>query len=225
MTPESTTASKAAELLPCPFCGGPVVWCGENPAPEDSPHDCDQITCPHCEYNIDFNSDDVRVAETFESAKFIVAARWNRRPSSPQAQQADAVDARSYVGDGMFEGETWADAALHWAGWCDKRGMTGLPEFLRLISHKLAVLPAPYPGQRWKQGDEFLPFHWQASHVSPDYRDSWNACYRAMQANKAQGMGDARTCTCHPEDDPPKPCPRKFALNECRAAAGMGEPG
>lgn len=32
---------------------------------------------------------------------------------------------------------------------------------------------------------------------------------------------DARTCTCHPDDNPPKPCPRKFALNECRAAAGV----
>jgi hypothetical protein len=33
--------------------------------------------------------------------------------------------------------------------------------------------------------------------------------------------GDAeetRACTCHPDDNPPRPCPRKFALNECRAA-------
>lgn len=32
---------------------------------------------------------------------------------------------------------------------------------------------------------------------------------------------DSRTCTCHPDDNPPKPCPRKFALRECRAAAGL----
>lgn len=30
---------------------------------------------------------------------------------------------------------------------------------------------------------------------------------------------DTRKCTCHPDDLPPVPCPRKFALTECRAAA------
>lgn len=29
---------------------------------------------------------------------------------------------------------------------------------------------------------------------------------------------DERSCTCHPDDNPPRPCPRKYALNECRAA-------
>lgn len=29
---------------------------------------------------------------------------------------------------------------------------------------------------------------------------------------------DARTCTCHPDDNPPVPCPRKYALTHCRAA-------
>ena len=28
-----------------------------------------------------------------------------------------------------------------------------------------------------------------------------------------------RPCTCHPDDNPPVPCPRKYALSECRAAA------
>lgn len=23
-------------------------------------------------------------------------------------------------------------------------------------------------------------------------------------------------CTCHPDDNPPRPCARKYALNECR---------
>ena len=26
-------------------------------------------------------------------------------------------------------------------------------------------------------------------------------------------------CTCHPDDNPPVPCPQKFALTECRIAA------
>ena len=26
-------------------------------------------------------------------------------------------------------------------------------------------------------------------------------------------------CTCHPDDNPPKPCPRRYAYSECVAAA------
>lgn len=28
-----------------------------------------------------------------------------------------------------------------------------------------------------------------------------------------------RSCTCHPSDNPPRPCPRKHALRDCREAA------
>lgn len=27
-----------------------------------------------------------------------------------------------------------------------------------------------------------------------------------------------RPCTCHPDDNPPKPCPKNYALTDCRAA-------
>lgn len=37
-------------------------------------------------------------------------------------------------------------------------------------------------GERWKLGNEFAPFHPDASHVSPDYRDGWNDCHRAALA-------------------------------------------
>lgn len=36
----------------------------------------------------------------------------------------------------------------------------------------------------WKVGNEFSPFHPQASHVSPDYRDGWNDCYAAAVRNR-----------------------------------------
>ena len=36
----------------------------------------------------------------------------------------------------------------------------------------------------WKSGNEFLPFHPSASHVRPDYRDGWNACFEAAKAQK-----------------------------------------
>lgn len=32
---------------------------------------------------------------------------------------------------------------------------------------------------------------------------------------QAKQEWDARSCTCHPDDNPPVPCPRKFAYNEC----------
>jgi len=30
---------------------------------------------------------------------------------------------------------------------------------------------------QWKTGNEFAPYHPSASHIRPDYRDGWNACY------------------------------------------------
>ena len=30
---------------------------------------------------------------------------------------------------------------------------------------------------------------------------------------------ETRPCTCHSDDDPPVPCPRKFAYHECMKAA------
>ena len=34
---------------------------------------------------------------------------------------------------------------------------------------------------------------------------------------------DDRKCTCHPDDNPPQPCPKQFALGECRQAAALAE--
>lgn len=36
---------------------------------------------------------------------------------------------------------------------------------------------------------------------------------------QTEAKADSRVCTCHPTDNPPSPCPRKFALTECRIAA------
>lgn len=32
---------------------------------------------------------------------------------------------------------------------------------------------------------------------------------------------DTRTCTCHPDDNPPNPCTKKYALTECRISELM----
>lgn len=34
---------------------------------------------------------------------------------------------------------------------------------------------------------------------------------------------DTRPCTCHPDDNPPVSCARKYALSECRAAAPQSD--
>lgn len=42
------------------------------------------------------------------------------------------------------------------------------------------------PFGQWKVGNEFLPYHWSASHVEPRYRDGWNHCYEVAQARIAE---------------------------------------
>lgn len=37
--------------------------------------------------------------------------------------------------------------------------------------------------------------------------------------NHQMALRRERPCTCHLDDDPPKPCPKKYALEECRKAA------
>lgn len=41
----------------------------------------------------------------------------------------------------------------------------------------------------------------------------------AIATLRAALGADTRTCTCHPDDSPPKPCQRKYALSECLDAA------
>ena len=46
----------------------------------------------------------------------------------------------------------------------------------------------------------------------------------AAKQAKSQGdvgtpLVDTRPCTCHPDDNPPRPCPRKYALADCKLAA------
>lgn len=38
---------------------------------------------------------------------------------------------------------------------------------------------------QFKAGNEFLPYHPQASHVDPQYRDGWNHCYLLATAEVA----------------------------------------
>jgi hypothetical protein len=63
------------------------------------------------------------------------------------------------------------------------------------LTKALEALPTIESGP-WNTGGDFLPFHRQASHVSPAYRDGWNDCYemaRAYMANAALQQSDVST--------------------------------
>jgi len=48
-----------------------------------------------------------------------------------------------------------------------------------------------------------------------------------IPTGSSSGVADQRSCTCHPSDNPPTPCPKRYALAECLAAseqAVAGEP-
>ena len=46
----------------------------------------------------------------------------------------------------------------------------------------------------------------------------WANISRTMSDDEAFDMSD-RPCTCHPDDNPPVPCPQKYAYGECVTAA------
>jgi hypothetical protein len=66
-------------------------------------------------------------------------------------------------------------------------------------------------------------YDWHAPGCSPDAdHANWYSAMiaAAPAASQAEPVSDPRPCTCHPDDSPPVPCARKYALSECRAASG-----
>ena len=47
---------------------------------------------------------------------------------------------------------------------------------------------------------------------------------KLLVAGAAVAALTPRLCTCHPDDRPPRPCPRKFAMADCRKAAMRASP-
>lgn len=48
--------------------------------------------------------------------------------------------------------------------------------------------------------------------------DVLRAAVEYLERAAPPAQPDSRTCTCHPDDNPPVPCPKKYALSECRVA-------
>ncbi len=71
---------------------------------------------------------------------------------------------------------------------------------------------------------------WGAIHTIKHGPPSWLsndqvAAWAASEADKGLSptSSETRACTCHPDDNPPRPCPGKYALSECRKAAAYRE--
>jgi hypothetical protein len=61
-------------------------------------------------------------------------------------------------------------------------------------------------------------------HVSQHQWDrDGERCLKCGDKDWMGGPCRPRHCTCHPDDNPPVPCQRRYAITECRAAAGGRE--
>ena len=62
-------------------------------------------------------------------------------------------------------------------------------------------------------------FYDEALQTLGEYRSAMNAIHERISPTH---MGEAvlrdRPCTCHSDDNPPKPCAKRYALSECRDA-------
>ena len=65
------------KLKDCPFCGSEAYWCGEGPG--DEAHECHQIRCSGCSFQVDLDSYEAKSEETMEGLKDVVSAAWNKR--------------------------------------------------------------------------------------------------------------------------------------------------
>lgn len=64
------------------------------------------------------------------------------------------------------------------------------------------------------------PFAFQSGTACILRSDIFDAIIKALKRGRASpSPGTVRPCTCHPDDNPPVPCPRMYALHDCRRAA------
>jgi hypothetical protein len=65
----------------CPFCAGPVMWCGDQPGEE---HACHEILCTVCKANFDMarTADPGSVIERLDDLKRACCIAFNRRTNT-----------------------------------------------------------------------------------------------------------------------------------------------
>ena len=65
--------------------------------------------------------------------------------------------------------------------------------------------------------DDYRQFE-NESRRTHEANHAYHACAIAIRAHDLSIYESARPCTCHPADNPPVPCAKKYALSECKAA-------
>lgn len=87
-----------------------------------------------------------------------------------------------------------------------------------------ALDPAPFqPGDRVYVKPTKMEATVIRQHRHWDYPDSFWGNVELVYNDGLKGISHSwqvekiRPCTCHPDDNPPVPCARKYAINECRS--------
>lgn len=108
-----------SELLPCPFCGGAVHWCGTPPS-EDC-NGCHMIRCGGCNALFDLGygpADPENLCESLEELRAKIVPHWNRRATSCPTCEAlergravllQAIRPGTFADDSTPAGESDAD--------------------------------------------------------------------------------------------------------------------
>lgn len=72
----------------------------------------------------------------------------------------------------------------------------------------------------WVKVEDNSPLIWKTSGaIEAVLASSSGVKITSMYGSVIQAILSPKSCTCHPDDNPPVPCPQKYALTECRAAA------
>lgn len=190
----------------CPIkdseCGHrPDNWCDDCPLRAAAPQAQPQVRCPN-KAAIGERSCSVCKGDVLECPDYY-NPRAALSPAPPQAQPAPCIGRDPLCpcqdGDSCHYRDTATTKA--WpipaqpapAGYC-ARASAGVIECLcaeseqrgcaEWRSYHAQPAPAEPPewGLSWKVGNEYAPYHPQASHCPPDFRDGWNACYEAGRA-------------------------------------------
>lgn len=102
-------------------------------------------------------------------------------------------------------------------------GTTDLDEAIDAqLAHGVALPRTPLT-------DEAIEKAWWSLGTEPDGSnlaggtnlEGWTRAIRWAEQQHGIAGVDVRSCTCYPDDTRPEVCQRKFALSECRAAAGL----